>query len=151
MLTSEINVLNSLCKILEGPARLDPIKDGYEGKNAEFYGIGEHVGEFPVVFSPSEKEIAALKERTRRPVAIVLLSSMTLGPYDLKYYQYNSLSYGYVLKEWRKACAEFMKQYGEENQVRLFEINGMDDTEGLLNKVVTFMISDLLEGRGIPF
>jgi len=75
---------------------------------------------------------------------------MTLGPYDLKYYQYNSLPYGYVLKEWRKACAEFMKQYGEENQVRLFEINGVDDTEGL-NKVVTFMISDLLEGRGIPF
>jgi len=34
---------------------LDPIKDAYEGKNAEFYGIGEHVGEYSLLYSPHRR------------------------------------------------------------------------------------------------
>jgi len=126
----------------------DHIKNSFEGKNSAYYGNDDYYfgGEWnPVVKAPSEKEVAALKSRTKRPVAMVLLNSKE-GFYEHN----NSRNFEDSLKVLRQACAKFMQDYGDANEVRLFEITDPNDkTE--LQKIVSFMVSDLQEGRGIQF
>lgn len=123
--------------------KFEEVKNSYEGRNLDSYRYFDELELFYPALS--KEELVAVKERTHRPVAIVLLASKE-GFIE----NTTRLSYEEALKVLRKACAEFMKDYGDANGVRFFEISDTKDQTGL-NKVVTSLLSDLQEGRGIRF
>jgi len=112
------------------------IRNSYEGKNAWSY-------EDDYESSPTEKELAALNARTKRPLAVVIFN----GEEGLEEDPERS-SFEENLKLLREACAKFMEEYGNANEVRLFEVANYK-TE--LHEIVSLMLSDLEEGRGIEF
>jgi len=116
----------------------EQIKNSYEGKNATYYDR-DYYRKVP---APPAKELAALKSRTKRPVAIVVVLD--------RFYDINSSEFDVYLKVTRQACAKFMEGYGDANDIRIFEIT-LSNCKEDVNKVVSTLISDLEKGRGIKF
>jgi len=119
------------------------LKESYEGANLAYYS--RMYGQYNTP-TPTEKELVAIKERTKRPIALVLLKAKD----EFHDRVFSGDSYESALSALRTNCAEFMRRFGDANQVRFFEIDdAKNQTE--LNKIVTLVLSDLQEGRGISF
>lgn len=122
------------------------VSNSYEGKTASLYDgdptwyTYEEWSFEPIpVSTPSEKELAAIRERTHRPVAIILLESSEGWCSSWR-------TYDESLRLLRHRC----ESYSEANQARFFEITDASD-EAQLRKVVSCLISDLQNGLGIRF
>jgi len=116
------------------------VKNSYEGKNAGFYNPMFGGYKSPI---PTEIELAAINERTNRPIAVVLLTS--------KEHFRDLTQYESTLSKMRDSCAKFMKDIGDANNVRFFEIEDANKNKAELHNIMSLLLSDLQEGRGVHF
>jgi len=124
----------------------EAVKNSYEGKNAVLYGGIWDDYYTPI---PTEKELVTIKERSNRPIALVLLTSK--DDFQKRFSIERSPCYEIALSAKRDDCAKFMRDIGVANNVRFLEIEDANKNRSELNNVVSLLLSDIQEGRGVSF